>query len=117
MSRTIHVVDDDAAVRASLTALLAACGLPSRGYASGDQFLADATPADADMIVMDLRMPGRTGIDVLVELRLANIRSQVVIITGHGGPEIIGRCHGKGVVGVLEKPFDPAELLALLGSA
>lgn len=117
MSRTVHVVDDDPAVRASLTALLDACGMVSRGYDSGDHFLAAAAPAAGDVIVMDLRMPGRTGIDVLIELRLANIRSQVVIITGHGGQEIMGRCRGKGVVGVLEKPFDPTELLALIDRA
>ena len=116
MSGLVHIVDDDAEVRTSLTLLLQAFGFEAREHESGDAFLARPRPNDDDVIVLDLRMPGKSGLDVLSVLRAEGVCAGVIIVTGHAGPEAINACTGQGVLAFLEKPFDPMALIDILSA-
>lgn len=114
MSVVVHVVDDDSLVRDSLAALLTACGVDVREYASGNQFLDSYRPNDDEVVLLDVRMPGADGVEVLTRLREEGVNAHVIMMTGHAEPHDISRCYGDGVLAFLDKPFDPERLLELI---
>lgn len=114
MSRLIHVVDDEEQIRESLSLLLSAYGFRVRDYETGDAFLAGALPSDEDIVLMDVRMPGRSGIDVLADLRARGSQVPVVIMTGHATPDLLATCQRANVLAFLEKPFNVMELVTML---
>ena len=102
---TVHIVDDDEAVRDSLEILLEASGFRVVAYPSGDAFL-EQMPADPDgCLLIDVRMPGRGGLEVQEELRARNIALPVVMITGHGDVPLAVRAMKGGAIDFVEKPF------------
>ena len=110
-SAGVHVVDDDAAIRDSLDWLFRSRGLSVRAWESGEAFLAAWTPAMRGCVVLDVRMGGMSGLDVLD--RLADLGSvlPVVVLTGHGDVPVAVQSLKKGAIDFLEKPFDPPTLV------
>jgi two-component system response regulator FixJ len=108
---TVHVVDDDEGVRASLSNLLASVGLIPRTYASGDEFLATYTPSHPECALVDERMPGVSGIALLDVMRERGIILPVIVITGFPDVEMAVDAMRRGAFDFLCKPFREQELL------
>lgn len=102
----VFIVDDDAAVRDSLAVLLSTAGLKVESYCSGAEFLDAWNPAQAGCLVLDIRMPGMSGLELLEELTSSRARIPVVIITGHGDVKIAVKAMKLGAVDFIEKPFN-----------
>ena len=101
----VMIVDDDAAVRDSLAVLLSTAGLEVETYASGEEFLDAWDPVKTGCLVLDIRMPGISGLDLLERLNASRSRIPVVIITGHGDVKIAVKAMKLGAVDFIEKPF------------
>jgi two-component system, LuxR family, response regulator FixJ len=110
----IFIIDDDSATRDSLWVLLDSAGLDARQFASAEAFLEARQTADKDCLVLDVHIPGMTGIELLEHLRLRGDRVPVIIITGRPNAAITARARAAGALAVLEKPFRPAEILELV---
>lgn len=107
----VHVVDDDAAIRDSLDWLFRSRGLTVRAWESGEAFLAAWTSETRGCIVLDVRMGGMSGLDVLDRLEELGSVLPVVVLTGHGDVPVAVQSLKKGAVDFLEKPFDGAALV------
>jgi two-component system response regulator FixJ len=83
-SPVIHVVDDDEAIRDSITFLLDSAGYRAKAYASGEEFLAGAVDAEPGVLVTDVRMPGLSGLELVNRLNEAGFAQPIIMITGHG---------------------------------
>jgi FixJ family two-component response regulator len=113
----VFLVDDDDAVRDAIRALLAASGLDVRPFESAERFLAFYQPSMPGCLLLDVRMPGMSGLmlqDVLASRRIA---LPVIFITAHGDVPTAVNAIKKGAVQFLEKPFDDEHLLALVREA
>jgi FixJ family two-component response regulator len=110
----IVVIDDDASVRKALTRLLRAARMAVETYASGDEFLATPRQREPDCLVLDVRMPGMTGPQLLARLTAAGRRIPAVFVTGYADDET---ALSGGPVEVLRKPFGDQELLAAIDRA
>jgi len=110
-SHIVHVVDDDDAVRLGLCALLASVGIEARPYPSATQFLADLSPDISGCIVLDIRMPGMSGLELQQVLNSRNIALPVIIISGHGDVPMAVRAMKAGASDFLVKPFNEQDLL------
>lgn len=106
-----HVIDDDAAVREGLCALLGSVAIPTRAYASAQDFLDVARPGMAGCVVVDVRMPIMSGLELLQALHARDIHIPVIVITGHGDVPMAVRAMKAGAVDFLLKPFNEQELL------
>lgn len=113
----IYIVDDDDAVRDSLSVLFAAEGLRVRGYASGSAFLKDLTPARRGCVITDVHMAGMTGVEVLWRLKAAKVDLPVIVITGRPGAALAAEVMAAGAVALIEKPFGPDEIVAAARAA
>lgn len=114
--RTVHVVDDEAAMRQSLAFLLESAGHRVRTYESGEALLT-SKPLSAGCIVTDIRMPQMSGLDLVRRLKSDGCGLPVIVITGHGDIPLAVEAMREGVVDFLEKPFDDNLLLAAVGKA
>ena len=101
----VYIVDDDAAVRDSLAVLLSTAGLKVDTYTTGEEFLDAWSPAAAGCLVLDIRMPGLSGLDLLEQLASRKSRIPVVMITGHGDVKIAVKAMKLGAADFIEKPF------------
>lgn len=108
---TIHVIDDDLAVRESTAFLLEAAGLQAQTYESAEAFLAEPQRA-AGCVITDVRMPGMNGIELARQLKDAGSTEPVIVITGHADVPLAIEAMRAGVVDFVEKPFDDEVLLA-----
>ena len=108
----VHVVDDDKAVRDSLAMLLDAEGLDARLYADAERFLATAPLSAPGVVVVDVRMAGMSGLDLLRHLHDRRIDLPVVVITGHADVAMAVQALKEGALDFFEKPFDDAAFLA-----
>jgi two-component system response regulator FixJ len=113
---TVHVIDDDDAVRESLSFLLRSAKLEVHAYESAAAFLS-ALPVNAGCIVTDVRMPEVSGIDLLRRLRDRGIAMPVIVMTGHGDVPLAVEAMKIGAVDFFEKPFDDEALLAAVRAA
>lgn len=111
---TVYIVDDDAAVRGSLTFFLMTAGFAARPYADPSTFLADAASLPPGCVLLDVRMPGISGFEVLERLAPRRAELPVVIMTGHGDVVTAVRAMKSGARDFLEKPFEEEMLLAIL---
>ena len=114
---TVHVIDDDEAVRESLTFLLRSAQIDVQNYPSAVAFLEALPEARSSCIITDVRMPGMSGIDLLKRLKEAKISIPVIVITGHGDVPLAVEAMKFGATDFLEKPFDDEVLLASVRSA
>lgn len=113
----LYIVDDDDAVRRSLELLLRSKGFAPQTYSSGEAFLAASDIADFGCVVLDMRMVGLTGLQVLDALRTRGSALQVLFLSGHGDiPMAIGALQN-GAFGWLEKPCPEHELLDKVAQA
>jgi FixJ family two-component response regulator len=108
---TVFIVDDDPSFRDSLQFLLGAANLEVRSFPSARDFLEGADPEAPGCLLLDVRMPGMSGLDLQHELANAEISLPIIFITGHGTVPMSVRAMKAGAVDFLEKPFDEQDLL------
>jgi len=108
---TVFVVDDDQAMRNSLKWLIESVGVMVESFASADDFLARYESGRPGCLVLDVRMPGMSGLELQEHLAARNIRIPAVIITGHGDVPMAVRAMKAGAVDFIEKPFNDEALL------
>jgi len=108
---TVFVIDDDASVRKSLTRLLRSMGFGVETFASAEDYLDRETYRGLGCIVLDLRMPGLSGIDLQDRLNNSGNALPIVFITGHGTVPASVKALKAGAEDFLEKPFEDNELL------
>jgi two-component system response regulator FixJ len=113
----IFIVDDDSATRDSLRQLLEAEGFDAQEFAGGGPFLDAVAPVPGDCLILDLNMPGMSGLEVLGELRRRGDKLPVLIVTAVADPAICARALADGAFAVIEKPFKAEQLLVLVRSA
>src|SRR5262245_37926288 len=114
---TVHVVDDDAGVRKALARILEAAGYGVRTDASAGEFLL-AEPADGpSCLVLDIRMPGPSGLDLQTALARQRAHLPVIFLTGHGDIPMTVRALKAGAVDFLTKPVEGKKLLAAIETA
>jgi RNA polymerase sigma factor (sigma-70 family) len=107
----VFVVDDDRSVRSSLKFLISSVGLEVESFDSADSFLKRKLPDVPSCLVLDVRLPGLSGLDFQCELAARNIRTPIVFITGHGDIPMSVRAMKAGAVEFLTKPFRDQDLL------
>lgn len=108
---TVFIVDDEDEVRAAIGLLMESVGLTVRGYPSAQAFLDDFDPARPGCLVLDVRMPGMSGLELQTRLQRHEVHPPIVIITGHGDVPMAVRAVKAGAVDFLEKPFNDQTLL------
>ncbi|MCW3847437.1 response regulator [Sphingomonas sp. LB-2] len=117
MTRTIYIVDDDDAVRASLHSLLSVrADLVIRSYRSGDAFLAEAKELDSGVLLLDFHMPGASGLDVLHTLD-GNGTFVPIILTGQGNVGLAVQAMKAGALDFIEKPYEADQLMQVVDGA
>ncbi len=114
---TVYVVDDDAAIRDSLSVLLETCGLHWRTFASAEDFLAELTDTTPVCAVVDVCLPGMSGLELQQQLARKQIQSALVVMTGQGSVPMAVDAMRAGAVHFIEKPIDPKTLLEVLDEA
>jgi FixJ family two-component response regulator len=107
----VFVVDDDPSVRSSLKFLLSTVGLQAETFDSADTFLNEEPPDVPSCLVLDVRLPGLSGLDLQRELATRTIRIPIVFLTGHGDIPMSVRAVKSGAVEFLTKPFRDQDLL------
>jgi FixJ family two-component response regulator len=113
----VHLIDDDEAVRASLALLIGTVGLRVQAWDHPQAFLAGFDRQAIGAIVLDVRMPGISGLTVLDTLIAQGVDQPVIMLTGHGTVEMCRRAFKAGAAEFLEKPVDDEALLEALQSA
>ena len=114
---TVLVVDDDASVREALSDLFQSVGLRVEVFASTQEFLKNRRPEGPGCLVLDVRLPGKSGLDFQQELNAANISLPIVFLTGHGDIPMSVRAMKAGAVEFLTKPFREQDLLDAVQTA
>jgi FixJ family two-component response regulator len=114
---TVFLVDDDEALRRAMVRLLSSCGFRVRAFASSEEFLAQYDRGDLGCLLLDLRMPGRSGLDLQDELARRGIKIPIVFVTGHADTRARTLALAHGAVAFLQKPAREPELLAALDQA
>jgi FixJ family two-component response regulator len=107
----VFIVDDDASMRTAVEDLIGSVGLEARGFASPQDFLQAKRPDAPGCLVLDVRLPGSSGLQFQQELAKAGIHLPVIFITGHGDIPMSVRAIKAGAVEFLTKPFRDQELL------
>jgi two-component system response regulator FixJ len=116
-TRRIRIVDDDAGVLKSLSALLRAHGYRTLTFGSAEEFLADPDAARGAALLLDVRMPGMSGLELQAALAKRGVELPIVFMTGHGDIPMAIEAIRAGAVDFIEKPFTDAVLLAALTRA
>lgn len=111
ISQTVFVVDDDEAVRRSLALLIRSMGLVAEVFESAQAFLAVCDAQRSGCLLLDIRMPGMSGLELQEELQRRAIDLPVIFITGHGDVAMAVRAMKSGAVDFIEKPFNDQHLL------
>jgi len=114
---TIHVVDDDEAMRDSLVWLLDDDRYEVRTYASGEDFLEQFAPAPPACVILDIRMPGISGVEVHERMARQGMVTPVVFVTGHGDVPMAVDAIKRGAFDFVEKPFNEAKLTSIIERA
>jgi two-component system, LuxR family, response regulator FixJ len=117
LSPLVHLIDDDDAVRSSLALLISTVGLRVQGWGDPQQFLREFPRGDIGAIVLDVRMPGISGLAVLETLVREGVDQPVIMLTGHGTVDMCRRAFKSGAAEFLEKPVDDEALLEALQNA
>ena len=107
----VFVIDDDASIREGLAALFISIGLEARTFASAAEFLQHQMPDAPCCMVLDVRLPGLSGLDFQAELNKSNKRIPIVFMTGHGDIPMTVRAMKAGAVEFLPKPFRDQDML------
>lgn len=113
-SHTVYIVDDDEAVRDSLRWLLEANGYRVKSFSSAEEFLGAYDPDEVAVLIVDVRMPGMSGLELQEELLARQAPLPIVFITGHGDVPMAVSTIKKGAVDFLEKPFNETDLRGIV---
>lgn len=113
----IFIVDDDPSIRLALENLLSSVGQQVKTYAAAQDFLRDCPHNPAGCLVLDVQMPGLSGLDLQSELRHAGIHLPIIFLTGHGDIPTTVRAMKAGATEFLTKPVSDSELLAAIDQA
>jgi FixJ family two-component response regulator len=116
-SPLVHLIDDDRAVRESLALLIGTVGLRTQAWSDPQAFVAGFDRSGIGAIVLDVRMPGISGLAVLDTLVAQGVDQPVIMLTGHGTVEMCRRAFKAGAAEFLEKPVDDEQLLEALQQA
>lgn len=111
-SPVICIVDDDVAVRDSLCAVLDAWGYETITFPDAEAFMAAKSAHDSDCILLDVRLPGQDGLDMLAAVRKSGDRTPIIILTGHGDVTLAVRSLKSGAQDFIEKPFAAEDLVS-----
>ena len=111
LPQTVFVVDDDDAVRDSLRLLLKSAGIPAEAFGSAQEFLAVYDAAQPGCLVLDVRMPGMSGLELQEELNARGAMLPIIFITGHGDVPMAVEAMQRGAMDFLQKPFRDQDLL------
>ena len=114
---TVFIVDDDEAMRESMTWLIESVGLKVQTYASADEFLQSYYPGRAGCLLLDVRMPGMSGLELQKHLKDQQVAVPVIMITGHGDVPMAVRAMKAGAIDFIEKPFNDEQLLESIRTA
>jgi len=114
---TVFVIDDDAAMRAAIRGLLKSAGLPSESYGTAEEFLRSKRPDGPSCLVLDVSLPGVSGLDFQRQLADAGIQIPIIFITGHGDIPMTVKAMKSGAVEFLTKPFQDQDLLDAIRQA
>ena len=113
----VFIIDDDLSMRRALTNLFQSVGLEVEAFGSASELLKNKLPEVASCLVLDIRLPGLSGLDLQAELAKANVRIPIIFITGHGDIPMTVRAMKGGAVDFLTKPFRDQDLLdAVVGA-
>jgi len=113
----VFVIDDDLSMRRALTNLIQSVGLEVETFGSAAELMKGELPEVASCLVLDIRLPGLSGLDLQAELARANIRIPIIFITGHGDIPMTVRAMKGGAIDFLTKPFRDQDLLDAVVSA
>ena len=114
---TVFLVDDDQAVRDALELLLETAGLRTESYPSAETFLDNSDPDRPGCLVLDIRMPGMSGMNLQKALAVRDITLPIIFLTGHGTVPMSATAFRRGAVDFMEKPFDEDLLLERIHEA
>lgn len=107
----ISIIDDDEAVRRSVDDLIRSAGLRARGFSSAEAFLQSNQLSEIDCLILDLCLPGMSGLELQRQLAQDNFDLPIIFMTAHESGDQRRRAVEAGAVGFLNKPFDEADLL------
>ena len=113
----VFIVDDDSSIRDALRSLLSSVGLKVEAFASAGDFLKGKLPDAPSCLVLDVRLPGVSGLDFQAELAKANVQIPIVFMTGHGDIPMTVRAMKAGAVEFLTKPFRDQDMLDAVQAA
>ena len=113
----VYVVDDDEALRDSLRWLLESAGYRAKTYSTAERFLREYEPGAAICLVLDVRLPGMSGLDLQQELNRRGESLPIIFISGHGDVPTAVEAMKRGASHFLRKPFQDAQLLSLIDDA
>jgi FixJ family two-component response regulator len=114
---TVFVVDDDPSVREAVGSLVRSAGLEVRTFASAQEFLAQPRPDVPSCLVLDVRLPGLSGLDLQSRMAELDLEIPIVFITGHGDVPTSVRAMKAGAMEFLTKPFGDRDLLDAIANA
>ena len=116
-SRFVAIVDDDELVRGALQGMLKEAGLPARAFASAEEFLRSGAQHESSCLIVDVRMPGMSGLELQARLEEEQIRTPIIFITAHGDERMRKQALRSGAADFLTKPFDDEVLLRSVRAA
>jgi len=116
-SPTVLVVDDDASLREALSDLFNSVGLHTNSFASASEFLGSKLPDGPSCIVLDIRLPGLSGLEFQAQLATANVRIPIIMMSGHGDIPMTVRAMKAGAIDFLTKPFRDQDMLDAVAQA
>ncbi len=114
---TVFVVDDDADLRESLGWLFQSAGLRVKSYSTAQEFLTDYKPEEPGCLLLDVRMPGLSGLDLQEELRRRGVPPPIIMMTGHARVPMAVRALKGGAIDFIQKPFSDQSLLERIRQA
>ena len=113
----ISIVDDDAALRNSLDDLIQSIGFRTQGFASAEAFVSSNEARDTACLILDVRMPGMSGLDLQRQMVATNWRIPIIFVTSHANDDARARALKAGAVAFLYKPFREEELVNAIDAA
>ena len=116
-TKLVAIVDDDDLMRSALQGMLKSVGLPSRAFASAEEFLKSGQQSQTACLIADIRMPGMSGLELQAKLNAEHCRIPTIFITAHGDTKMRMQALRGGAVEFLAKPFDDESLLGSVRAA
>jgi len=115
--QTVFIIDDDADVRDALALLMRSAGLPAATFATARDFLSQLNPRESGCLVLDIRMPGMSGMELQAEMHKRRIRLPIIFLTGHGDIPMAVKAMKAGAVDFIQKPLEEHRLVVAVMNA